>query len=478
MGELTPISLGIRSNPSRHAKQAGNARLINCFAEEIGEEGKSPTVITACAGLATFGDSLGSSGIREALDVDGNLYTAAGSSLYKVDASANVTTVGGIPTSNAPVYMRRNRASPVQIGLVSNGWYGVVASDVLTTIADGDLPPPTSFASLDGYGILPVSRGRYYITSIDNFTAIDALDEGTAESNPDPIVRALELDREVYLFGPKSTEAHQNTGDADFPFTRSQTMEIGTSAADSCATVDTATGKAIMFVAHDHSVRLMAGYQPQTVSAGWVEDRIKKLAEAGTISTLKSSSYSWGGRSFYYLSCADWTIGYDVKSGLWHERKSYGMDRWRVGPVVPFGSKLIAGDYATGQLYRVQDEAYDEAGHPLVMEIILPTVHMFPYGGIANALHLDIASGVGLNTTADENKNPVALVDWSKDGGETWCAPRSVKLHQIGQTGRRVQPLTRLGSFGQKGITFRIRISAAVKKVVLAAALDADRLAA
>lgn len=41
MASLVPISLGTRSNPSRHAKQAGNARLINCFAEEMGEEGKS-----------------------------------------------------------------------------------------------------------------------------------------------------------------------------------------------------------------------------------------------------------------------------------------------------------------------------------------------------------------------------------------------------------------------------------------------------
>lgn len=476
MGNLVPISLGVRSNPSRHAKQAGNARLINCFAEEIGEEGKSPTVITACPGLTTFGEQLGSAGIREMLEVDGNMFTVSGSTLYKLDVSANVATIGSIPTSTASVYMRRNRAAPVQIGIVSDGWYGVVQSDVLSTIDDADLPPPTSFAYLDGYGILPVTRGRYYITGIDNFSTIDALDEGTAESNPDPIVRALELDREVLLFGPKSLEAHGNSGGADFPLSRSQAMEVGTPAADSCATVDTATGRAVMFVAQDHSVRLMSGYLPQTVSPGWVEDLIKRLAEAGDIATLKTSAYSWGGRSFYYLSCDDWTIGYDVKSGLWHERKSYGMNRWRVGPVSSFGPNLIAGDYATGQLYRVQDEAYDEAGNPLVMEIITPTVHMAPYGGIVNALHLDIVSGVGLNSTADHNENPVALVDWSKDGGETWGAPREVNLHRLGQTGRRVQPLYRLGRFGQKGITFRIRISASVKKVVLSAHMDVERL--
>jgi hypothetical protein len=53
-----------------------------------------------------------------------------------------------------------------------------------------------------------------------------------------------------------------------------------------------------------------------------------------------------------------------------------------------------------------------------------------------------------------------------------------VPLHALGQTGRRIRPLTRLGRFGHKGVNFRLRCSAAVKKVVLSLALDFERLAA
>jgi hypothetical protein len=477
MGNPVPISLGVRANPSRHSKQAGNARLINCFAEEVGEEGKSQWLITATGGLSNFGASLGSEGIREMIEVDGALYVVPGRQIYQVNTSGIGTRVGGIPT-DGPVYARRNRANPVQIGWVSDGLFYVTTNGATSEVSDSDLPPPSSLAYLDGYGVLPISRGRYMLTGIDEFTTVDGLDEGTAEANPDPIVRAHELGREVYFFGTKTTEPHQNTGDADFPLQRSQVLEVGCAAADSVAPVDMPGGKALMFVAHDHTVRVLQGYQTQVVSTGDIENKIRLLAEAGTIGTLTATSWSWGGRFFYALSCASWTVCYDAKTGLWHERRSYLSDRWRVSKVTSFNGQLIAGDATTGQLYTMNDDTFAEGSDPHVFEIITPPVHAFPSGGVINGLYVDAVSGVGLNTTTDYNLDPVMLVDWSRDGGATFSTPREVPLFRQGQTGRRIQPIRRLGRFGQKGIVFRFRISADVQKVMMSVALDFDALAA
>jgi hypothetical protein len=477
MGAPVPISLGLRSNPSRHSGQGGAARLINCFAEEVGEEGKSQWLITATGGLANFGAAIGDGGIREMLEVDGSLYVVPGRQIYSVNTNAIGTRVGGIPT-DGPVYARRNRANPVQIGWVSDGLFYVTTNGATSEVSDTDLPPPTSLAYLDGYGVLPISRGRYMLTGIDQFTTVDGLDEGSAEANPDPIVRAQELGREVYFFGTKTTEPHQNTGDADFPLQRSQVIEVGCAAADSVCPVDMPGGKALMFVAHDHTVRLLQGYQAQVVSTGDIENKIRLLAEAGTVGTLTATGWSWGGRFFYALSCASWTVCYDAKTGLWHERRSYLSDRWRVSKVTSFNGKLIAGDATTGQLYVMNDDTYAEGSNPHVFEIITPPVHAFPSGGVINGLYIDAVSGVGLNTTTDYNLDPVMLVDWSRDGGATFSTPREVPLFRQGQTGRRIQPIRRLGRFGQKGIVFRFRISADVQKVMMSVALDFDQLAA
>ncbi len=479
MGELLPISLGLRSNPSRHSGQAGNARLINAYAEEIGEEGKTKWLITATAGLTTFGSALDTDGgIRGMIELGAYLYVVAGRQVFKVDQSGVATSLGGIPTEG-PVYMRINRRSPTQIAIVTDGLYYTITSDVLSASTDTDLPPPTSLAYLDGYGILPTTRGRYFITAIDDFTSIDGLDEGAAEADPDPIVRAHELGREVYFFGSRSTEAHQNTGDADFPFQRSQVIEIGCASPDSVSPLDAPDGKALCFVAHDHTVRLLRGYATGVISNGDIENKLRLLAEAGTLDTLRSTSWSWGGHSFYALSCADWTYVYDAKSGLWHERQSYLSPRWRVSKVITFAGMLVAGSATTGQLYLMNDDTYVEGSQAHVLEVITPPVHAFPYGGVCNSLYVDAVSGVGLNTTTSHNLDPVLLIDWSKDGGDTFGTPREVPLHRQGKTARRLAPIFRLGRFGQKGLVFRFRISAAVQKVLMSEPmLDIDRLAA
>lgn len=476
MGTLAPISLGLRSNPHRRNKQAGNARLINCFADELGGEGKSQWTITGAPGLKTFGSQFADGGIRAMLPVDNQLVAVAGKSVYTVNTSGVASLRGGIPTTG-PVYMRRNRRVPAQVGIVSEGYYAVLEGNAVTEVQDVDLPPPTSLAYLDGYGILPISRGRYMITGIDDFTTIDGLDEGVAESSPDEIVRAHELEREVFLFGTNSLEAHQNIGDEDFPLTRSQATEIGCLAGGSVARMDTPTSATLVWVAHDHTVRMLQGYQGAVISTGEIEELIRRLADEGRTNELRATSWSSAGRFFYSLSCNDWTRVFEAKSGAWHDRRSHLSKRWRISDVVTFAGKTICGDHETGQLYEMSDDFHDEAGSPHVMEIVTPPVNAFPYSVRHNALYVDVATGVGLNTTVSHDKNPVMLVDWSEDGGVTWGPAREIALGQLAKNPVSTS-LRMLGKSGPKGRVYRFRISAAVEKLVMSASLDTDLLAA
>lgn len=507
MANPVPISLGVRSNPARESKQSGNARLVNCFSEQVGQEGKSPWLITATPGLSNFypadppswvlesgdvtddldidfvnnrawlRDAELDGGVREMIEVDGYLYVVAGRQLYRFNTSGEATLIGGIPT-DGPVYARRNRRSPAQIAFVSDGLLYVWDTASLTQVSDPDLPPPTSLAYLDGYGVLPVSNGRYMLTSIDDFTAIDGLDEGTAEANPDPILRAHELGREVVFFGTKTLEFHGDSGDADFPFTRSQSVELGCLAADSVAPVGTLGAQTLVWVANDHTVRELVGYAGKVISSGEIEGLIQSLDEADRASELRATGWSWGGRFFYALSCADWTRVYDAKTGNWHERKSYLSERWRVSKVVSFAGKLIAGDATEGRLYQISDTVFAEGNEPHILSIISPPIHLYPYSAVGHALHIDVASGVGLNTTVPADLDPEMMVALSRDGGNTFYSSDTVSLGRLAQDAKRVTPFRQLGMFGPKGLTVRIEISAAVQKVVMSAAVEVERLAA
>jgi hypothetical protein len=478
MGTPTPISLGYRSNPARH-QQAGAARLTNCFAEEQSADGKVQWVIYGMPGLASFGAPLGDGPIRAMLEYGSKLYVVSGRSVYTVNSSGVATLIGTFPTDGA-VFIERNRAVPAQIGMVSDGTFYVIntTTDVVSQVTDADMQSPICLSFLDGYGILPYANGAFQITGLDDFTTFDATERSTCEAYPDAIVRSMTLEREAVFFGEKSIEWHQNTGDTPVPFTRSHATEIGCLAPLSVAKVDTKSRKTLIWVAPDHTVRAMNGYTAEVISSLDVEALIKAQHAAGNAATLTAFAWADGGRFFYALSCAAWTRIFNSVTNSWHDQKSNGLDRWRVGGVTPFGNYLIASDYASGQLYILSDSYFDEAGQELAAEIVTPTVHAFPYRLAFNALYVDAATGVGIDSTDEHEADPQVMVSWSDDGGVSWSAVRSRSLGAIGSGATRVQPIRRLGTCGQKGRIFKFRITAPVQKVMMQVSVDFDKLSA
>lgn len=459
-----PISLGVGSNAARNY-QAGAARLTNCFAEEQGQEGKNVWLIYGTEGLKPFGSPLDGGGIRELHAAGDTLYAVAGRLLHQVNIGGSSSLMGGIPT-DGHVYMRQNRRVPQQFGIVSDGLYYVVQNGVLTQIQDPDLPPPTSLAWLDGFGVLPTLNGEFYITGLDDFSTVDGLDFGVCESKPDEIVRAEVLGRELVFFGTDGAEFHANTGDADFPIERAQTIDIGCLAPRSVCVAETPDGSTMFWVAPDHTVRRMVGYGGSTISTNEIAEWIKTLAEAGRANELQSDAWASAGRFFCSLSCFDWTKVYDSKTGRWHDRKSHGRSNWRVRRVVRFGNKTIVGDRDTGQLYEMSNTVFDEAGSPLVAEIVTPHVTAWPYPIQFDRVEVSVASGVGVNSPSVHGAEPKLLFDWSDDDGKTWSAPRERSLGMLGHK-QQVIGFNSLGTCYSRGRVFRLRVSSAVQKLFM-----------
>lgn len=473
MGAIVPISLGIRSNAARNY-QAGAARLTNCFAEEQGQEGNSVWIIYGSDGLANFGSPLPGGGIRELLASGQTLYAVSGRLLHSVNLGGSASVLGGIPT-DGHAYMRQNRRVPPQFGIVSDGLYYVVQDGVLTQVQDEDLPPPSSLAWLDGFGILPTQNGEFYITGLDEFSTIDGLDFGVCESKADETLRAETLGREVIFFGAQSIEFHANTGDADFPIERQQAIGIGCLAARSVCVVEAPDSETLIWAAPDHTVRKLSGYSGVTISTPEISEWIKNLAEAGRADELEGDAWAAAGRFFYALSCADWTKVFDSKTGAWHDRKSFGRSNWRVSRVARFGSRLIAGDRATGQLYEMKNTIYDEAGEPLVSEIVTPHVTAPPYPIQFNSVVVSVATGVGVNSLNQHEYDPKLIFDWSDNDGESWSAPRERSLGMLGHKVQRIS-FNSLGTCYSRGRVFRLRVSAPVERLFMSMTADIDVL--
>lgn len=493
------ISLGLTSNPGK-APAAGSARLINVYAEIAGKEQHENEQLWAVDGLTIWKATACPKPIRAMIDVDGTVYAVAGRRIYRVDAGGTAFDIGGI-ASDAPVTMARNRRPVPQIGVLSqDGQYVVIeggtVSDCTSLIRGG----ANSIAFLNGYFVFTHNDGTVSTTDIDDAKTADPLSYSGAESSPDPAIRGIARQREVAVFGTQSVEFFADTGDDPFPLSKNQQIEIGCAASGSVAQID----QTIAWIADDYTVRILNGYQAVRISNHALE---RVIARDPSISTITAAVWRRDGHTFYAISGDGWTLVYDIISQQWHERQSYGLDRWRVSCIVESNGELIAGCYNSGDLYKIDRDSYTEGDDPLICKIITPPSHAYPSRLIVNAMYLDIIPGVGRNVYdplfdgvelmwGDDTLawggdslvwgvsnfaltaiDPDVMMRSSFDGGKTWSKEQRAKLGQMHDGMRRVV-FRRLGMTRHLGITFEISCSAAVMRGFMGATLDVSKAAA
>lgn len=458
-----PIPLAYRSAAGRYG-QDGAARLMNLYAEEIGDEGKTKAALYAIAGMRRFANLTGSGGIRAMLALsDSELIAVAGRVLSRIDGGGGggVNTLGGV-VSDGLVTMARNRANPVQVMITCDGATSLLQSGSLTTFTDADLPPANSVCNHSGYFVWTHDDGRMTFAGPDAVD-VDALDTVTANASPDALVRGYSRGSDLLLFGTRSIESWQDTG-GDSVFSRTTTINIGCLSAASIADIDTT----VCFIAHDGTVRVLNGYTPERISTHEIE---RLIADEASPSTIRGYGWTERGHRFFGLTGTAFSVVYDMTTGAWHHRRSAGSDRWRCGSVVQLGTKRIFGDISLARLYELDADLSTEDGDEIDCHVITPPVHgaRLP---VANVV-LDVIRGVGLNTSAPQNLDPVALLDYTEDGAKTWSAERQIALGRQGQTRTRLVA-RRLGRISHVGRSWRIRCTASVVRAIMSARMNDD----
>ena len=465
----TPVQFGIQSNPARYGHD-GETRLINCYTENAGREGKTPTPVYAMEGLKSFATLTNGGACRGMIAVGTDIYVVSGRLVFRVDSNGTATEIGGI-ASDGPAFFSRNRVTPnPEIVLVSDGLKYLIQQNSFEAITDPDLTTPNSVTFLDGYTIYGSNDGTFTWSEIDDAANIGALNFATAESSPDGLVRVIAHNQQLFLFGETSTEVWINTG-ATFPFERISgvTIKKGCLAKASVQEHD----NSLVWVADDGTVRRLNGNVPVRISHHAVERSIQ--AEPSQ-SLIESMNYIINGHEFYVLSGTTFTWVYDASTQLWHERDSHSslnanIGRWRGSCYAKLGDKHIVGDYDAGLLYELDPDTYDEAGNHLIMKMISPHFHDYPNYLQMGALHIDTLPGMGLNSTDTHNSDPQVLVRTSYDGGNSWKNQRSKSVGGLGSNETRVR-MNRFGQSKEDGYMIEISMSAAVRRGFTGAVAD------
>jgi len=474
-----PLVLPAASTIGRDA-QVATARLINGYPEFGGEDAKSPFALYGAPGLTRWDNGAFTGAERGMIELSANqLIAVLGNQIVSFDQGANGTVLANLVGSGR-VFMALNRASPPQIGIVTNaGQYYVLQAGVLTLNTDPDLPAPNSIDYLRGrflYGIN--AMGRVYASDADNGTSINALAFGDINSNADGLVRVMVNAGFFYAFGTKSLEIWQadpSLAGQPFPFSPvQQDIEYGLTGPHTAAKFE----KALIWVDQNLIVRYGRDGGAERVSPHWVERLIKRLSVTDR-ALMVGSVHSFDGHETYTLKGANFTVCLDLpfakKAGFdraWYERKSYPNDRWRVNSSILFNGRYIMGDEGNGRLYALNPDDFTENGNDHVLEIWCPHSHRFPERLIADGFELDMVSGVGLNSTDAWNADPEIMVDQSRDGGKTFGGERRAIIGRQGEFQQTIR-LNKWGRCTKKGRIWRIRASAAVLKAINSAALHA-----
>lgn len=399
------------------------------------------------------------------------MYTVCGVNVYKIELDMIPVLVGIISSGVSLVTMAYN-GQQVAIATNPNLFTINVSTDVVAQIVDPDFMGAVQVGFIAGYFVWNVpNTGRAQYSDLYS-TNISPLSFFTAEASPDNGVAQLVDHLEYWYFGETTTEVFSITSDANQPLQRINggIIEHGCAATYSVAKMDNTVywlgaddnGKGTVW-------RATGAYEPQRVSTPAIEFAISQVSD---LSTATAWTYQQESHAFYVLNVGDKTWCFDSSTGLWHERAwrdpvDGSLHRHRAECHLAFAGRNVVGDWENGKLYLLDLNTYTDNGDLIVARRTGSFVSARSY----NMLQIDFETGVG--NTLPPGQDPVALLQWSDDGGKTWSNEHVASLGKVGEYQLRVR-WRRLGTPRRYGLSrvFRVTITDPVKRAITSAMLD------
>ena len=454
---------------------------------------------------------------RYLLELRGMAYGVNGTIVFSIDHNGQWTNIGSVQDDGNPVCMVANGNGQIFIASAGLGYVipaGGGANSLIAINTDQFLG--SSFATMQDNYIIVVSTQPGTGTTVTNVaqfqvsgndttpagdcTLWDATNYQPLQGQADRLVACISRREYLLLLGSRRSQVFVNQGSGSPPFASYNETFIETGCGAKCSVCD--LGDSIMWIGEDERGQRAAwrafNFQPQRVSNFAIEQQWQSYPR---VDDAVAFTHIWRGHLLYQItfpSAVDsegrpWprTWQYDATTSqligraCWQERQFLNATNQLVGrPEVShcfaYGRHLVGSNGADGNpgaVYQYSDRIYTDCGtdysglqsqRAMVRDRI--AVHLWQenvrifYHRIEFELERGIGlDGVGLGT------NPVIMLRWSNDGGNTWSQEFQCPVGQIGQYRMRVF-LNRLGYARDR--IFWVRCSDPVAWSLLTAELD------
>lgn len=408
-------------------------KLINMFPVEDNSGGKKSFSLYPTPGLLDFGEVIGASEGRGIIEHKGVIYAVVDSNFYSVGSDGTFTQQGTLSTSTGYVSMA---ATQDEIMLVDGtaGYTYIISTDTFATITDTDFPDTTTnVTSIDGYFIVPVpDTDQFQLSALLDGQTWAATDVATAEGNPDNLTAVFSLNRQLWLFGERSTEVWFNSG-ASFPFERIEGSfaEFGLAAKHSVSKIKDTVIWLSQTQAGGVEVVLADGFVTIPVTSRAVAYQISTYT---TINDAEAFVYKDEGHEFYVLTfpteAKTWV--YDLTTGKWHERQS-SSSRYIPRVYASAYNKHLGLAYNSGNLYEIDMDTYTEDGTAITRTARTAPLHQTGNFVSVYTLRLDLEKAQGAVSGTE-----TITLKTSRDGGHNFDSGDAIAASRNGEYADRV----------------------------------------
>ena len=377
----------------------------------------------------------------------GFAYVVAGSVLYRVTAAGVVTSLGTVNGSGRAKLSANSVPGDSQILVLNGSGSGYIYDNAsgLVAISDVDFFSSSSVTVLEErFWLSRDDTNEFFGSDLSDGTSYNPLTFGSADESPDNVVAVVAKKSALWVLGSETSQYLQSFNDPTFPLrnVKGGTKEWGILVGNTLAEMN----DRFAFLADDRTVRMVQGTQLVEISDLGFELRVKgngtsQFPGFSVVDDAYGFFVDGPVHSTYYITfpTEGYTWGYDVKTGISHQRESEGLGYWRVNSATKFGTKIICGDNVSGKLWTLDPSNATENDLIIRTTITTPSIS-FEKNTTISLIELDMEVALTKSATDD----PMLRISYTKNGGVTWISKAPISMGKWGEHTMRV-PLRQFG---------------------------------